>query len=69
MDIHAFMKVEQRDDRSITLGSKCLIWDGSEWLVYERKYHKKNYIVLYRGCSLGVALDVLYSGEARYDKV
>lgn len=68
MDIHKFLKKGDTDAK-ITNGSKWLYWDGTEWVVLKREYHKKNNIVLYRGCSLGVALDVLDSGEARYDKV
>lgn len=68
MNIQQFLKGVVSNGK-IVFEDKLLYWNGGEWMVLQKKYHKKNNTVLYRGYSLGVALDVLNSGEATYDKV
>ena len=70
MNIQQFLQSKEGGARVIC-ADRWMVWDAeyTKWVVYQKGYHKKATTVLYRGCSIGIALDVLHSGEATYDKV
>ena len=46
----------------VTNGDKWLVWDGSEWVVYQKKAYQRGTATLYRGDSESDAVEALLNG-------